>query len=113
MDLLQNLDPAHVPYIAVGCALLCVVFVVIGFILQAVSSVFDVLLGLIEVVVEIAQGGPVAWCGCALLVAALLACAGFGFLFLNAPESCAANPTRFCQCVPKKNSSISKFTLRC
>ena len=97
MEFLQNIDPAHIPYIAVGCALLCVLFVVIGFILQAVSGVFEVILGLLEVVVEIVQGGPVAWCGCALLVAFLLAGAGFGFLLLNAPESCAANPTRFCQ----------------
>ena len=97
MDLLQNIDPAHVPYIAVGCALLCALIVVIGFLLQAVSGLFDVIAGLIEVAAEIARGGPVAWCGCALLAAVLLALAGFGFLYLNAPESCAANPTRFCQ----------------
>ena len=97
MELLQNIDPAHVPIIAVGCALLCVALVVIGFILQALSGLFDVIIGLIEIVAEIVQGGPVAWCGCALLVAIGLAGAGFAFLYLNAPETCAANPTRFCQ----------------
>lgn len=97
MYLLQNIDPAHVPLIAVGCALLCAVVVVIGFLLQAVSSIFDFIAGLVEVAVEIMQGGPVAWCGCTLLVLGLLACAGFTFLYLNAPESCATNPTRFCQ----------------
>lgn len=97
MDLLQNIDPAHVPFIAVGCALLCVAIVVIGFLLQAISSIVDVIAGLIEVALEIAQGGPVAWCGCTLLIIGLIACAGFTFLYLNAPESCAAQPTRFCQ----------------
>lgn len=97
MEFLQNIDPSHLPYIAVGCALLCVAAVVIGFLLQAVSGIFDVILGLIEVAAEIMQGGPVAWCGCILLIAGLIACAGFTFLFLNAPDSCAANPTRFCQ----------------
>ncbi|MDE2748688.1 MAG: hypothetical protein OXI34_06980 [Chloroflexota bacterium] len=97
MELLQNIDPAHIPAIAVGCALLCVVFVVIGFVLQAASGLFDLMMGLIEIVAEIVQGGPAAWCGCALLIAIGLACAGFAFLFLNAPETCAANPTRFCQ----------------
>ena len=97
MELLQNIDPAHLPWIAVGCALLCVALVVIGFLLQAISSIFDVIVGVIEVVVEVAQGGPVAWCGCSLLIIGLIACAGFAFLYLNAPESCAEHPTRFCQ----------------
>ena len=57
MDLLQNLDPSLLPYIAVGCALLCVAAVIIGFVLQAVSGFFDVLVGLIEIVVEVLQGG--------------------------------------------------------
>ena len=47
--LLQNIDPTHLPLIAVGCALLCAVVVVIGFLLQAVSSIFDVIAGLVEV----------------------------------------------------------------
>ncbi len=97
MELLQNIDPAHLPWIAVGCALLCVALVVIGFLLQAISSIFDVIAGVIEVAVDVAQGGPVAWCGCTLLIIGLIACAGFAFLYLNAPESCAEHPTRFCQ----------------
>ena len=68
MDFLQNFDPSLLPYIGVGCALLCLVLIVIGFVLQAVSGFFDVIVGLIEIVVEILQGGPVAWCGCVLLV---------------------------------------------
>ena len=97
MDLLQNIDPSHVPLIAVGCAVLCVALVVIGFLLQALSGVFNVVTGLIEVAMEILQGGPVAWCGCMLLIVGLVACAGFTWLYLNAPESCALNPTNFCQ----------------
>jgi len=99
MAWLQNIDLTQLPLpiIALGCALLCVAIIVIAFVLQAVSSVFDVILGLIEVAAEIAQGGPVAWCGCALLIGVLIVGAGLTFLFLNAPESCAANPTRFCQ----------------
>ena len=96
MDLLQNIDPAHLPLIAVGCALLCVCAVVIGFLLQAISGVFELAVGLLEVAAEIASGGPVAWCGCALLIAGLLACAGAAFVALHAPESCAAHPTNFC-----------------
>ena len=71
MELLQNIDPSHLPFIAVGCALLCVSVLVIGFLLQAVSSLFDVVAGLIQVALEIAQGGPIAWCGCSLLIIGL------------------------------------------
>ncbi len=97
MELLQNIDPAQLPLIAAGCALLCVSLVVVGFLLQAVSGIFEVIGGLIEVALEILRGGPVAWCGCALLIAVFVVCVGLAFLVLNAPESCAANPTRFCQ----------------
>lgn len=97
MELLQNIDPAHMPLIAVGCALLCVAVAVIGFLLQAVSSIFDVFAGLIGIVADIMQGGPVSWCGCALLIIAMVACAGFGYLYLNAPATCADHPTHFCQ----------------
>ena len=97
MEILQNIDPAHLPYIAVGCALLCGALLVIGFVLQAVSGIFEVFFGLIEVVIEVLQGGPIAWCGCAFLFVGLLACAGGVFLLLNAPETCAAHPTNFCR----------------
>ena len=42
MEILRNIDPAHLPYIAVACALLCVSVIIIGFVLQAVSSIFEV-----------------------------------------------------------------------
>ena len=97
MELLQNIDPSQLPFIAVGCALLCVAVIVIGLLLQAVSGIFDVVFGLIEVVTGILQGGPIAWCGCGLLICGLVACAGVTFLLLNAAESCAAHPTNFCR----------------
>lgn len=97
MDILQNLDPAHLPYIAVGCGLLCLVVFVIGFVLQAISGVFDLIFGLVELLINLLQSGPVAWCGCLVVIAGMAAFAGAVFLYLNAPESCATHPTRFCQ----------------
>jgi membrane-bound ClpP family serine protease len=97
MDILQNIDPTHLPLIAVGVALLCIALFVIGFLLQAVSGIFEVLGGIIEIVIDVMQGGPIAWCGCFLLIIGLAACAGFTYLYLQAPESCAEHPTHFCQ----------------
>ncbi len=97
MDLLQMIDPAHLPFIAVGCALLCVALLVIGFVLQALSGVIDLLLGILGALVDLLQGGPGTWLGCALAIITLAACAGIAFLLIDAPNSCAAHPTNFCR----------------
>lgn len=97
MELLQNIDPALLPYIAVGCPLLCAVIVVIGFALQTVGSFFDVIFGFIQAATGILEGGPMAWCGCILLLLGCIACAGIVFLFATAPGNCAEYPTRFCE----------------
>ena len=97
MEILQNINPAHLPYVAVGCALLCIVALVIGFLLQALSGIFDVIFGLFEIVIDMLQGGPVAWCGCLALLVGLAAAAGAILLAFNAPEACAEHPTNFCR----------------
>ena len=97
MELLQNIDPALMPYIVVGCALLCVVIVVLGFILQAVGSFFDAFFGFFQAVIDILEGGPTAWCGCLFLLFGCIACAAVVFLLLTAPGNCAVYPTRFCE----------------
>ena len=97
MEILQNIDPSHMPYVAVGCALLCLVALVIGFLLQALSGIFDIVFGLFEVVIDLVQGGPVAWCGCIFVLIGLAAAAGAILLVFNAPETCAEHPTNFCR----------------
>ena len=93
MEILQNIDPAHLPYVAVGCALLCLVALVIGFLLQAVSGIFDVIFGLFEIVIDMLQGGPVAWCGCLFLLVGLAAAAGAVLLFFYARKLAPEHPT--------------------
>ena len=96
MEWLQSIDPSLLPYLAAGCALLCVAIVVVGFVMQAVGSFFDVFFGFAEVIIDILEGGPMAWCGCALLLFGCIACAVIVILFLTAPNNCAVYPTRFC-----------------
>ena len=97
MDLLQSIDPAHLPFIAAGCALLCVALFVIGFALQALSGIIELALGILGAFVDLLQGGPVAWLGCALAIVGLAGCGGIAWLLINAPASCAAHPTNFCR----------------
>ena len=97
MEIPGNIDPVILPILGVGCALLCVGLLVIGFLLQAIGGIVELVTGVIQAVMEILQGGPVAWCGCLLLILALLAAGGVVILYLNAPEACAAYPTHFCR----------------
>lgn len=97
MEILEKIDPTHLPYIAIGCALLCLVALLIGFLLQALSGIFDIVFGLFEIVIDLLQGGPVAWCGCIFVLIGLAAAAGAVVLVLNAPEACAEHPTNFCR----------------
>lgn len=97
MNILQNLDPTLLPYIGVACGLLCAVIMVLGFVLQVVGGFFDIFIGFFEVFLNILQGGPVAWCGCLMVVCGCIACSGVVFFMLNASSSCAAYPTNFCR----------------
>lgn len=94
MALFSNFDPVLVGII---CTLLCVVLFVIGFVLQAVGDVLGVFFGLFEVLVNVVQGGPVAWCGCLVTVLGCIGFVGFVLLMINAPSSCAEYPTNFCR----------------
>ncbi len=94
MELLQNLDPV---LLGLCMALLCVVIVVVGFVLQVVGNFFEIFFGFFEVFLGILQGGPIAWCGCFVLVFGCFGCTGLVFLSLNASASCAQYYTHFCQ----------------
>jgi len=97
MDFLSGIDPSLLPYIGVCCALLCAGIFVIGFILQVVGGFLDIFFGFFEVFFEILQGGPIAWCGCLVLIFGCIGCAGFVFFMLNASVSCVEYPTNFCR----------------
>lgn len=91
------IEPGLLPYIGIGCALLCAAMVVIGFVLQAVGGFLDVFFGIFEVFLEILQGGPIAWCGCLIVIFGCIGCSGFVFFMLNASTSCIEYPTNFCR----------------
>lgn len=93
---MPNIDPSLVPYIGVCCALLCVGIVVLGFILQVVGGFLDIFFGFFEVFLEILQGGPIAWCGCLILIFGCIGCSGFVFFIFNASTSCVEYRTNFC-----------------
>jgi len=93
MDALPAIDPAHLPWLAAGCGLLCLLLFVVAFFLQALDTVLSLLQSLIDFVLA----GPSAWLGCGLLALTVIGIVLAAILLLQAPENCAAYPTNFCQ----------------
>lgn len=71
-ELLQSLDPENPLTLAVACALLCLVGLVLSLGMQALSGVLEIISSLAGMFMELLSGGPVAWCGCLALLALLV-----------------------------------------
>lgn len=93
-QLLQTTDIGTLLFIAIGCVLLCVVGLVLLFGLQLLGTTFQTVFGVFELVGSILNGGPVAWCGCLLVLAICGIIASAVYVY----TSCAANPAsmNFC-----------------
>lgn len=94
MDLLQNINLGSPVVLAVGCAVLCVVGLLLFFGLQLLGTTLNTVAGLFQLVGGIMNGGPIAWCGCLVVVFVCVGIVGGALLF----ASCRTNPTsmNFC-----------------
>lgn len=96
-DFLQQIDPGTAVLIVVGCVLLCGVLILLLFGLQVLGALLSALTGCFHVFGGILAGGPVAWCGCGLLLMACALCAGIGLFVATAIPNCQTNPVMFCR----------------
>lgn len=96
-DFLQQLDPGTAILIVVGCVLLCGVGFLLLFGLQVIGTLIGALTGFFELFAGILAGGPVAWCGCGLLLMACALCAGVVLFVATALPNCETNPVMFCR----------------
>jgi hypothetical protein len=88
VEILQNIDPGNAAIIGLACACLCGLGFILVTGLHVVTSVLGVLGGLFEIVFEILGGGPVAWCGCLVGVAACAGLIGLAILLVQAFSTC-------------------------
>jgi hypothetical protein len=78
--------------------LLCVGGIILSVVLPAIASLLSVVGGFLEFFLDILTGGPVAWCGCLVVVILLVGCcvivalAGFTLSTCGTP-----NAVNFCQ----------------
>ncbi len=94
MDLLQGVNLGSPVLLAVGCAVLCVVGLLLFFGLQILGTGIHTVMGIVQIVGGIVNGGPIAWCGCLAVVFVCAGVVGGALLF----ASCKANPSsmNFC-----------------
>lgn len=98
MDLLQNIDAGGALLLAVGCVLLCVVLFVILSALQFIGGFLEIFGSILGGLFDVISGGPVSWCGCLVLIAAIVVCGGGVLLIAQSLASCGtAQAVNFCQ----------------
>ncbi len=98
MEFLQDIDANSALLIAVGCVVLCGVGLLLFFGLQIIGGTFGVLIGFVELFVQVLSGGPVAWCGCFLLLVSCALCSGIViFLATMLPKCSTPEAVNFCR----------------
>ncbi len=94
MEIIQGIPLDSPIVIGLICSVLCVVGVVFFFVFQFLGNVFDVVFGLFDLVINVLQGGPLAWCGCLLVILLLGAC---GAIALTLTTCGTPNQVNFCR----------------
>lgn len=93
MDFLQTLDPANTLFLAVGCAVLCGVGLVLLLGLQILGSalnIFTALAGLFS--------DPLGGCGCVLGLLGCAGCAALSAIMAQSLATCGTpNAVNFCR----------------
>ncbi len=88
MDLLQNIGADNAFLLALCCAVLCGVGVLLLLGLQIIGGVFDIASSFLGLFFDVLSGGPLAWCGCLLLVAGIVVCGGLILLLAQTLATC-------------------------
>jgi len=76
----QNVDPGTLIFIALGIGLLCVVGIGLILALQFAGNIIGTLFSFFNLFFDVVSGGPIAWCGCLLLIGACGLCGGIAYL---------------------------------
>jgi len=91
-----NVDPQLVTIGAV-ILVLCVGGLLLSFVLPFLSGVFTLISALFEVGLDVLMGGPVAWCGCLILLILLVGCCGFVAVAASSLTTCGTpEAVNFC-----------------
>ncbi len=95
---MQGIDLGNPLLIVVALCGLCIVGVVVLGALQVLGGVLGIVGGLFEGLFELISGGPFAWCGCLVGLAALVGCGVLAWLVISSLGTCGtADAVNLCQ----------------
>lgn len=90
--------PEISPLLIVVVCGLCLVGFVLLMVVQLIGGVFDIFFGLFEFVGGIIEGGPIAWCGCLVLIGGCGLCAGTIYVVTQLLSTCGTpDAVNFCR----------------
>jgi hypothetical protein len=94
MDILQNINPAAV---VLGVAGLCLLGVILFFALQILGTTAGIFAGFMHLLMQVVNGGPLAWCGCLFAVGGCMICFLVVIVTSSMLSTCGtANAVNFC-----------------
>jgi hypothetical protein len=97
VDFLQSIDPGNALLAALGCICLCGLGFILITSLHLVGSIIGIFTSVFEVFFDILGGGPVAWCGCLLLIGVCIGGVGIAILIAQGIATCGTDQAiNFC-----------------
>jgi uncharacterized membrane protein len=78
-------------FIGVGVVLLCFLGIALFVAFQFFGNILGTFVNFFGLFFDVIQGGPLAWCGCLLLVGACAICAGIAYLWTTCGTENAMN----------------------
>lgn len=94
MDL-SSINPLWGMAIAVLC---CVGGVLILVVLNVIGGLFGVGLGILEIGLDLFSGGPIAWCGCLVVLLGCCGCTAITIMAIRVLSTCGTpDAVNFCR----------------
>ncbi|MBC7813665.1 MAG: hypothetical protein H7175_21085 [Burkholderiales bacterium] len=97
MEFLQNIDANSALTIALVCGGLCIVGVVLMFAFQFLGGALGMVGHLGGLLMNIVSGGPMSWCGCAVVIGLVIGCGGLVLIAASTLSTCGTpEAVNFC-----------------
>lgn len=96
-----NIGNGELRTLAVLAGVLCCGGVLLLLVFQVLGGALSLFSGVLDIIVSVLEGGPIAWCGCLLLIFGCCACTVFMVAFAGAVTTCGTeNPLVICRFLP-------------
>lgn len=97
MEFLQTLDWGTLLPLILICGVILGILVIVLVVFQILGGVIGAIGGIFQFFMGILTGGPIAWCGCLVLIGGCGFCGLLSIALIRTIQSCDTNYTNFCR----------------